>query len=138
MHSINRRLTAAVAVTTMVPTRSARDLIGKKIEVNTLGAHGEAVTRIYLARNGPTPDEIAQVELVVAPPSTRSSRYDRSGSTPRRSASVAGKGGTLTDSDFAVWIDWLTQAGELKGKQVEAKEIFTNEFDDLRDGGAAQ
>jgi ABC-type nitrate/sulfonate/bicarbonate transport system substrate-binding protein len=50
------------------PIRSARDLIGKKIGVNTLGAHYEAVLDIYLQRNGLTADEIAQVEPVVVPP----------------------------------------------------------------------
>jgi len=50
------------------PIRSARDLIGKKIGVNTLGAHAEAITKTYLKRNGLTPDEIKQVELIVVPP----------------------------------------------------------------------
>lgn len=50
------------------PIRTARDLIGKKIGVNTLGAHHEAVIKEYLKRNGLTPEEIKQVELVVVPP----------------------------------------------------------------------
>ncbi|MEV6302940.1 ABC transporter substrate-binding protein [Actinoplanes sp. NPDC051861] len=50
------------------PIKTARDLIGKKIGVNTLGAHSEAVIKTYLTRNGLTPDEIKQVELVVVPP----------------------------------------------------------------------
>src|SRR3954471_12370134 len=50
------------------PIRSARDLIGKKIGVNTLGAHAEAITKTYLARNGLSDEEIKQVELVVVPP----------------------------------------------------------------------
>jgi ABC-type nitrate/sulfonate/bicarbonate transport system substrate-binding protein len=50
------------------PIRSARDLIGKKIGVNTLGAHVEAVLDIWLAREGLSPDEIKQVELTVIPP----------------------------------------------------------------------
>jgi ABC-type nitrate/sulfonate/bicarbonate transport system substrate-binding protein len=50
------------------PIRTARDLIGKKIGVNTLGAHAEAITKTYLKRNGLTPAEIKQVELVVVPP----------------------------------------------------------------------
>jgi ABC-type nitrate/sulfonate/bicarbonate transport system substrate-binding protein len=47
---------------------SARDLIGKKIGVNTLGAHSEAVIDTYLQKNGLTADEIKQVQLVVLPP----------------------------------------------------------------------
>jgi ABC-type nitrate/sulfonate/bicarbonate transport system substrate-binding protein len=50
------------------PIRSARDLIGKKVAVNTLGAHHEFVMREYLARNGLSKDEIAQVTLIVVPP----------------------------------------------------------------------
>src|SRR6202012_3892615 len=34
------------------PIRTAHDLIGKKVAVNTLGAHLEFVLREYLARNG--------------------------------------------------------------------------------------
>ncbi|MFI7633038.1 ABC transporter substrate-binding protein [Nonomuraea sp. NPDC049400] len=50
------------------PIRTARDLIGKKIGVNTLGAHHEAVIKEYLKRQGLTPEESKQVQLVVIPP----------------------------------------------------------------------
>ncbi|GAA3224110.1 ABC transporter substrate-binding protein [Actinocorallia longicatena] len=50
------------------PIKSAKDLIGKKIGVNTLGAHAEAVIKEYLKRGGLTPDEIKKVELIVVPP----------------------------------------------------------------------
>ncbi|MGI5131161.1 ABC transporter substrate-binding protein [Pseudonocardia sp. CA-107938] len=50
------------------PIRSARDLIGKKIGVNTLGGQAEAVVTQYLKVGGLTPDEIKQVQLVVLPP----------------------------------------------------------------------
>lgn len=50
------------------PIQSARDLIGKKVAVNTLGAHHEFVLREYLTRNGLSKEEIAQVTLVVVPP----------------------------------------------------------------------
>lgn len=52
------------------PIRNARDLIGKKVSVNTLGAHLEFVLREYLTRGGLTPEEIRQVTLVVVPPVT--------------------------------------------------------------------
>lgn len=52
------------------PIRTARDLIGKKVAVNTLGAHVEFVLREYLARNGLTPTEAKQVTLVAIPPVT--------------------------------------------------------------------
>ncbi|ESK55333.1 ABC transporter substrate-binding protein [Acinetobacter tjernbergiae] len=50
------------------PIHSARDLIGKKVAVNTLGAHYQFVLKDYLAREGLTDDEIKQVEFVVLPP----------------------------------------------------------------------
>jgi len=50
------------------PIRSARDLIGKKVAVNTVGAHAEFVLREYLSRNGLTKTEADQVTLVVVPP----------------------------------------------------------------------
>ncbi|RJL24263.1 ABC transporter substrate-binding protein [Bailinhaonella thermotolerans] len=50
------------------PIRNARDLIGKKVGVNTLGAHFEAATKEYLRRGGLTPEEAEQVQLVVVPP----------------------------------------------------------------------
>lgn len=46
---------------------NARDLIGKKVGVNTLGANQEAVTDIYLAKGGLTQDEIKQVTFVPLP-----------------------------------------------------------------------
>jgi ABC-type nitrate/sulfonate/bicarbonate transport system substrate-binding protein len=50
------------------PIHSARDLIGKKVAMNTLGAHYEAVLRTYLRRNGLSQDEVKQVTEVVVPP----------------------------------------------------------------------
>ncbi|OUS94646.1 ABC transporter substrate-binding protein [Rhodococcus sp. NCIMB 12038] len=50
------------------PIRSARDLIGKKVGINTLGAYHEYVIKEWLFRAGLTNDEINQVELTVVPP----------------------------------------------------------------------
>jgi ABC-type nitrate/sulfonate/bicarbonate transport system substrate-binding protein len=50
------------------PVRSARDFIGKKVAMNTIGAHHEFVLREYLTRGGLTKEEIAQVTIVVVPP----------------------------------------------------------------------
>ncbi|GAA5062843.1 ABC transporter substrate-binding protein [Nocardia callitridis] len=50
--------------------RSARDLIGKKVAMNTLGAHHEFVTREWLHQQGLTDDEISQVQLIVLPPAS--------------------------------------------------------------------
>jgi len=50
------------------PIKNVHDLIGKKVGVNTLGAHFEFALKDYLARGGLTPAEIQKVELVVLPP----------------------------------------------------------------------
>lgn len=50
------------------PIRGARDLIGKKVGMNTLGAHAEAVLDQYLTKGGLTPAEIKQVVPTVLPP----------------------------------------------------------------------
>ncbi|MFC9894358.1 ABC transporter substrate-binding protein [Nocardia sp. NPDC127579] len=48
--------------------KTARDLIGKKVAVNTLGAHHEFITREWLHKEGLTEAEIKQVQLLVVPP----------------------------------------------------------------------
>jgi len=50
------------------PIRTARDLIGKKVAMNTLGAHHEFVLREYLARAGLSSEQAAQVMPVAIPP----------------------------------------------------------------------
>lgn len=50
------------------PIRGPRDLIGRTVGVNTLGAHHEDVLHMYLERGGLTPEEIQSVQLVVVPP----------------------------------------------------------------------
>ncbi|MET9391258.1 ABC transporter substrate-binding protein [Streptomyces sp. NPDC006624] len=50
------------------PIRSARDLIGKKVGMNTLGAHSEAMLDIYLQRGGLSRAQIGKVEPLVVPP----------------------------------------------------------------------
>jgi len=49
------------------PIRSGKDLIGKKVAVNTLGANSEAIIDTYLVDEGLTPEEIAEVTLVPLP-----------------------------------------------------------------------
>ena len=50
------------------PIKSGKDLIGKKVAVNTLGAHSEFMLREYLARQGLTSEQAKQVQMVVLPP----------------------------------------------------------------------
>jgi ABC-type nitrate/sulfonate/bicarbonate transport system substrate-binding protein len=88
------------------PIRSARDLIGKKVGMNTLGAHYEAVLKTYLTRNGLSEDEIKQVTEVVVPPvnteqSVRQGQIDVAVlSGPLRDKALARGGLRLLFSDY--------------------------------------
>ncbi|MEV0900871.1 ABC transporter substrate-binding protein [Actinoplanes sp. NPDC049802] len=105
------------------PIKSARDLIGKKIGVNTLGAHAEAITKTYLAKEGLTDAEIAQVELIVVPPvnteqSLRAGQID-----------VAALGGTLRDKAVdRGGIHPLYTDYDLLGKFTAGSYIFRDDF----------
>ncbi|MCZ1005649.1 ABC transporter substrate-binding protein [Streptomyces lydicus] len=72
------------------PVHSARDLIGKKVGMNTLGAHSEAMLDIYLQRHGLSRADIKKVEPLVVPRSTPSSRCGRSRSRWASSATSCG------------------------------------------------
>ncbi|MFE2273152.1 ABC transporter substrate-binding protein [Streptomyces lavendulae] len=50
------------------PLRGPRDLIGKKVGMNTLGAHAQALLDIYLSRGGLSRAESDKVEALVVPP----------------------------------------------------------------------
>jgi len=50
------------------PITGARDLLGKKISMNTLGAHSEFMVKEYLFRAGLGREDAQQVTLVVLPP----------------------------------------------------------------------
>ena len=60
-------ITASIIVKKNSGIASARDLIGKKVAVNTLGANAEAVLDTYLAKGGLSQDEIKKVTLVPLP-----------------------------------------------------------------------
>ncbi|MDG4759189.1 ABC transporter substrate-binding protein [Micromonospora sp. WMMD710] len=77
------------------PIRTARDLIGKKVGMNTLGAHAEAVLKTWLARGGLSPAEIKQVELVALPP------VNTEQSLRQKQIDVAVLGGVIRDKAIA-------------------------------------
>ncbi|MFE5482314.1 ABC transporter substrate-binding protein [Streptomyces sp. NPDC056527] len=73
------------------PIRSARDLAGKKVGMNTLGAHAEAMLGIYLQRGGLSKAEIDKVEPLVVPP------VNTEQSLRQKQIDVAVLGGILRD-----------------------------------------
>lgn len=52
------------------PIKTARDLLGKKVAMNTLGAHHDFIVREYLERNQVSDEEAKQVTFVITPPVT--------------------------------------------------------------------
>lgn len=89
--------------------RSARDFIGKKVAINTLGAHAEFSLRDYLLRGGLTPDEVSHVTMLVIPSSNgelalRSGQVDVAClSTIFRDKALARGGVQLVFSDYQLF-----------------------------------
>jgi len=105
------------------PIKTAKDLIGKKIGVNTLGAHSEFVIKEYLRRNGLTEDEIKQVTLVVIPP-VNSEQTLRQGQID-----VASLGSILRDKALERGgIRPLFTDYDLFGTFTAGSYVFTNKF----------
>jgi ABC-type nitrate/sulfonate/bicarbonate transport system substrate-binding protein len=105
------------------PIHSARDLIGKKVGMNTLGAHHEAVLQTYLARNGLSDVDIKQVTEVVVPPVTTEQSL-RAGQID-----VGVLGGTLRDKALARGgIHPLFTDYDLLGRFTAGSYVFRTDF----------
>jgi ABC-type nitrate/sulfonate/bicarbonate transport system substrate-binding protein len=105
------------------PIKSARDLIGKKIAVNTLGAHSEAVINSYLSKNGLSQDEIKQVQLVVLAPN------DTEEALRRGQVDVGSLGGVLQDHAVAAGgLRSLFNDYELFGTFAGGQYVLRNDF----------
>ncbi|HWO09863.1 MAG TPA: ABC transporter substrate-binding protein [Polyangiaceae bacterium] len=107
------------------PIKSARDFIGKKVAINTLGAHAEFVLREYLARGGLSTAEVAQVTMVVLPASSgeqalRSEQVDvASLSTIYRDKALARGGISLVFSDYQLFGSFNAGSAVMSRKFVE-------------------
>ncbi|WFF09413.1 ABC transporter substrate-binding protein [Micromonospora sp. WMMD1076] len=105
------------------PIRGPRDLIGKRVGMNTLGAHAEAVLRTWLARGGLTAAEIGKVEPVALPP------VNTEQSLRARQIDVAVLGGVIRDKAVAnggirtVFTDY-----ELLGPFSAGSYVFRDDF----------
>jgi ABC-type nitrate/sulfonate/bicarbonate transport system substrate-binding protein len=117
--------------------RGGRDLIGKKIGMNTIGAHSEFMLKEYLMREGLRRDEIEQVTLVVIPPVNaeqalrqkqvdvaamsgilRDKALERGGIHPLvRDYDLFGR---LTSASYAMHEDFLREQPKSAAKFVEA------------------
>ncbi len=67
-YGVDERRQSVFFVLEQSPLRGARDLLGKKVSMNTLGAHSEFMLKEYLFRNQLTAEDARQVTMVVVPP----------------------------------------------------------------------
>ena len=108
------------------PVRTARDLIGKKVGMNTLGAHHEAMLGIYLKRNGLSQDEIKKVEATVVPP------VNTEQAVRQKQIEVGVLGGILRDKALEKGgVRKLFSDFDLLGSFTAGTYVFTEKF--LRD-----
>jgi ABC-type nitrate/sulfonate/bicarbonate transport system substrate-binding protein len=102
------------------PIRSAADLAGKKVGMNTLGAHLEAMLDIYLQRNGVDPKK---AEPLVVPP------VNIEQSLRQKQIEVATLGGILRDKALQTGgIRKLFTDFELLGPFTAGTYVFTEKF----------
>ncbi len=105
------------------PIRSARDLVGKKVGMNTLGAHVEAILDTYLQRNGFAAAELGRVERIVVPP------VNTEQSLRQKQIEVASLGGVLRDKALAAGgIRPLFSDFDLLGAFSAGTFVLTNRF----------
>jgi ABC-type nitrate/sulfonate/bicarbonate transport system substrate-binding protein len=64
----NDAISSGIVTLAGSPIKTAQDLVGKKVAVNTLGANAEAVIDTWLHKSGLSDDQIKQVTLVPLPP----------------------------------------------------------------------
>jgi ABC-type nitrate/sulfonate/bicarbonate transport system substrate-binding protein len=105
------------------PITSAPGLFGKKVGMNTLGAHYEAVLDIYLGRNGVSASDVKKVEPLVVPP------VNTEQSLRARQIDVATLGGVLRDKALADGgIKALFTDYDLLGTFSAGTYVFRNDF----------
>jgi ABC-type nitrate/sulfonate/bicarbonate transport system substrate-binding protein len=64
----NAKISSGLVTLAGSPIKTAQDLVGKKVAVNTLGANAEAVIDAWLQKSGLSADQVKQVTLVPLPP----------------------------------------------------------------------
>ncbi|MEW2081816.1 ABC transporter substrate-binding protein [Streptomyces sp. NPDC005283] len=110
-------------VTEKSAIRTPRDLIGKKVGMNTLGAHHEAMLDIYLKKNGLSRAEAEKVERIVIPP------VNTEQSLRQRQIDVAVLGGILRDKALeAGGVRKLFSDYDLRGAFSAGTYILTERF----------
>ncbi|WP_342770241.1 MULTISPECIES: ABC transporter substrate-binding protein [unclassified Methanoculleus] len=102
------------------PIKTASDLKGKTIGVNTLGAHADFVTQAYLYQNGLTPSD---VQLVVVPFENQE-QVLRQGQVDV----IAPNGNFLKKAEENGGVRALFSDGEVIGEQVKSGIVMSTDF----------
>ncbi|MFB9988778.1 ABC transporter substrate-binding protein [Bacillus benzoevorans] len=93
---------------------------------NTVKTFVEGTAKaIEWARTTPREEVIARYEKIV---SARQGNEPTANLKFFKSPGIAEEGGQIKDKEFQIWIDWLVKSGELKEGQIEAEDLYTNEF----------
>ncbi|MFC0215876.1 ABC transporter substrate-binding protein [Paenibacillus chartarius] len=122
-YGVDQHTYSGFFVTEDSPIKSPKDLIGKKVGMNTLGAHHESMLKEYLHRNGLTNEEIKQVTLVVVPP------VNTEQSLRQKQIDVAVLGGILRDKALERGgIRPLFTDYDLFGEFTAGSYVLTNKF----------
>ena len=53
-----------------------------------------------------------------------------------QSPGVAGRGGLISDQEFASYIDWYVRIGQLKPGEVKASDVYNNRLNPFREVAA--
>jgi ABC-type nitrate/sulfonate/bicarbonate transport system substrate-binding protein len=92
----------------------------------------EAVGRaIEWARTTPREQVIARFVDIIA---KRGRNEDGAALRYWHSYGVAGRGGTISDKDFQVWLDWMIKDGELTPGQLALRDLYTNDLNPFSTG----
>lgn len=103
--------------------KEPKDLVGKKIAVNTLGGHAEAAVDTWLTEAGLSQAEVKQVQLVVLPPN------DTEQALRRGQVDVGILGGVLQDRALAADdIEELVRDTEFLGLINGGQYVLRNDF----------
>lgn len=105
------------------PVQKASDLLGKKIAMNTIGAHSEFMLKEYLARAGVPAEQAAQVTMVVVPPTSAEQ------SLRQQHVDVATLGGIMRDKALERGgIHPLFRDYDLYGEFTAGSYVMRNDF----------
>lgn len=105
------------------PIQKPTDLIGKKVAMNTIGAHSEFMLKEYLARAGLPAEKAAQVTLVVVPPTSAEQ------SLRQEQVEVATLGGIMRDKALERGsIHPLFRDFDLYGEFTAGSYVMRNDF----------